>query len=109
MSISAAKVSIIMPVYNAEETLSYSLGSCLSQTLYNIEIICVNDGSTDNSQKILDEFAQQDHRVRIINQKNAGPSAARNNGLNNATGEIVMSLVMTKCYKWRRERDSNSR
>lgn len=92
MSISAAKVSIIMPVYNAEETLSYSLGSCLSQTLYNIEIICVNDGSTDNSQKILDDFAQQDHRVRIINQKNAGPSAARNNGLNNATGEIVMFL-----------------
>lgn len=92
MSISAAKVSIIMPVYNAEETLSYSLESCLSQTLYNIEIICVNDGSTDNSQKILDAFTKRDHRVRTITQKNAGPSAARNTGLDNASGEIVMFL-----------------
>lgn len=83
------KISVIIPVYNVEKYLTECLTSVVNQTFKDIEIICVNDGSTDNSPIILEEFAQKDSRIKIINQENQGLSAARNTGLDVATGEYV--------------------
>lgn len=83
------KVSVIIPVYNTEKYLRECLDSVISQTLDDIEIICINDGSTDNSLEILREYAQKDTRIVIIDQKNKGVSTARNNGIKLATGEFV--------------------
>ena len=83
------KVSIIIPVYNVEEYLEKCLNSVINQTLTDIEIICINDGSTDNSLLILENFARNDKRIIILNQENKGQSAARNNGLKIATGEFI--------------------
>lgn len=83
------KVSLIIPVYNAEEFLNESIGSVLNQTLKDIELVCVNDGSKDNSLKILQSFAKKDSRVKIINQQNKGCGAARNKALNYANGEYI--------------------
>lgn len=83
------KVSVIIPVYNVEEYLCQCLDSVINQTLKEIEIICVNDGSTDNSQQILEEYAEKDNRIKIINKKNAGLGAARNTGMEYATGEYI--------------------
>ena len=83
------KVSVIVPVYNVEKYLGYCLGSIISQTLRDIEIICVNDGSTDGSPDILKHYAKLDKRIKIINQKNAGLSAARNTGMQAARGEFL--------------------
>ncbi len=83
------KVSIIVPIYNVEEYLSKCLNSLINQTLKDIEIICINDGSTDNSNKILDEFGQKDKRIIIITNENKGTSAARNTGIEKATGEYI--------------------
>ena len=82
-------VSIIIPVYNAEKYLSQCLDSILFQTLKNIEIICVDDGSADNSYKILEEYAQKDSRIKVIHQENKGSSAARNAGLKVASGKYI--------------------
>lgn len=86
------KVSIVVPVYNVEKYLSACLSSCINQTLYDIEIICVNDGSTDNSLHILEAFAEVDHRIKIVNKPNGGLSSARNAGIKNSCGEIIMFL-----------------
>ena len=83
------KISVIIPVYNVEKYLAECLTSVVNQTFKDIEIICVNDGSTDNSPKILEEFAQKDRRIKIINQENQGMSCARNAGLAIATGEYI--------------------
>lgn len=83
------KVSIIVPVYNAEKYLKKGLESLKKQTLKNIEIICINDGSKDNSLKILQEFAVNDNRFKIIDQQNQGIGITRNNGLKQAKGEYV--------------------
>jgi len=83
------KVSIIVPVYNVEEYLRECLDSLINQTLRDIEIICVNDGSTDSSPQILSEYEQLDSRVRVINKPNAGYGHTMNMGLNSATGEYV--------------------
>ena len=83
------KVSVIIAVYNARDYLKRCLDSLLGQTLEDIEIICVNDGSTDGSSVILDEYSSKDNRIKIITQSNAGPSAARNNGLFIAQGEYI--------------------
>lgn len=83
------KVSIIMPVYNVEKYLKKCLNSLINQTLDDIEIICVNDGSTDNSDKILQEFAQKDSRIKILTQSNKGQSVARNLAIENANGEYL--------------------
>ncbi len=83
------KVSIIVPVYNVEKYLRECLDSLIGQTLKDIEIITINDGSPDNSLQILEEYATKDPRVKIINQENAGLSAARNRGLSEASGEYV--------------------
>ena len=83
------KVSVIVPVYNAAEFLAETLDTILNQTLEDIEVIAVNDGSADNSWEILEDYAARDTRMHIIDQKNGGPSAARNNGLNHVEGDYV--------------------
>lgn len=82
-------LSVIVPVYNAEPFLPRCLESLIHQTYRNLEIICVNDGSTDGSAAILDEYAAKDSRIKVIHQKNAGVSVARNQGLDAATGEFL--------------------
>lgn len=86
------RVSVIVPVYNVENFLKECLNSILAQTFYDIEIICVNDGSTDNSLEILQSYASKDNRINIINQKNGGLSSARNTGLSVAKGEFICFL-----------------
>lgn len=83
------KVSIIVPVYNTSQYLEKCLSSLINQTLKDIEIICIDDGSEDDSLSILEQFAQKDNRIIIINQTNKGPSAARNIGIKNAKGEFI--------------------
>lgn len=82
-------VSIIIPIYNTEKYLTRCLDSVCNQTLHEIEIICVNDGSTDKSAEILHQYASLDGRIRVINQKNQGIASARNTGLHNASGEYI--------------------
>lgn len=84
-----AKVSVIIPIYNVEQYLPKCLASVVQQTLKDIEIICVNDGSTDNCLKILEEFKSKDNRIKIINKENAGLGNARNSGLEVANGEYI--------------------
>lgn len=79
------KISIIVPVYNTEKYLSKCLNSLIKQTLKEVEILCVNDGSKDNSAKILEDFAQKDCRIKIFSQKNSGQSVARNLAIEHAT------------------------
>lgn len=86
------KVSVIIPVYNTEKYLKECLDSVINQTLTDIEIICIDDGSFDNSLAILQEYAQKDTRIRILKQKNKGAGAARNMGLNIATGKYLAFL-----------------
>lgn len=88
----SVKVSVIIPVYNAQDYLHDCLDSLGNQTLREIEIICVDDGSTDDSRKILKEYAQKDNRVKVIHQENGGAGAARNNGLRHAAGEFLSFL-----------------
>ncbi len=83
------KISVIVPVYNVEEFLPQCLDSLLTQTLTDLEIICVNDGSTDNSSKILNDYEKKDKRIIIINQKNSGVCVARNIGIKAASGEYI--------------------
>ena len=83
------KVSIIVPVYNMEKYLDKCIDSITNQTLKEIEIICVNDGSKDGSLDILKEHQKNDPRIKIIDKKNAGVSAARNDGITVATGEYI--------------------
>ncbi len=83
------KISVIVPVYNTEKYLDECLRSIENQTLKEIEIICVNDGSKDGSQSILEEHAISDSRVKLISQENAGVAAARNHGLRAAKGDYV--------------------
>lgn len=82
-------LSVIVPVYNTAPWLPRCLESLLGQTYRDLEIICVDDGSKDNSADILDEYAARDSRIKVIHQENAGVSAARNAGLAVATGEYV--------------------
>lgn len=91
------KVSVIMPVYNVEKYLKQCLDSILGQTLEDIEIVCVDDGSTDNSGKILDEYAEQDARIKVIHKKNAGYGAAMNAGLDSAQGEYIGIVESDDC------------
>jgi len=86
------KVSVIIPVYNVEKYLRECLDSVINQTLKDIEIICVNDGSTDNSLPILKEYAQKDERIKVIDKKNEGVSVARNVGLECANGIYILFL-----------------
>lgn len=86
------KVSAVVPVYNVEKYLTQCIDSALAQTLEDIEIICVDDGSTDGCGTILDEYAAQDSRVKVIHQPNGGYGKAMNAGLDAATGEYFAVL-----------------
>lgn len=83
-------VSVVVPVYNVEKYLAACLNSILAQTYRNIEVICVNDGSPDGSERIIDEYCQQDPRVRKVNQENAGLNMARAAGYKKSKGEHIM-------------------
>lgn len=83
------KVSIIIPVYNVEEYLSKCISSVLSQKYRDFELLLIDDGSTDNSYGICLDYAQRDSRIRVIKQKNGGPSKARNHGINESLGEFI--------------------
>ena len=89
MSSKTPSVSVLVPVYNVEKYLEQCLDSLVAQTLKNIEIICVNDGSTDSSLKILERYAKSDQRIVIVSKQNGGLPSARNAGLDAATGEYV--------------------
>ena len=94
------KVSIIIPIYNVEKYLRQSVDSAINQTLKDIEIICIDDCSTDNSYEILKEYAQKDSRIKLIKQsKNQGQGVARNVGLVQAQGEYVMFLDPDDWYE----------
>lgn len=86
------KVSIIVPVYNGEKYLSRSIESLISQTLKEIEIILINDGSTDNSLEVCKEYSSKDKRIKVINKLNEGVAAARNLGIEEAKGEYIAFL-----------------
>ncbi len=83
------KVSVIIPVFNTEKYINKCLSSLVNQTLDDIEIICVNDGSTDNSLEIIEKIANNDARIKIINQEHKKQGAARNAGLRIAEGEYI--------------------
>ncbi len=87
-----ALVSVIIPVYNVEKYLRESVDSVINQTYKNLEIILVDDGSTDSSGKICDEYIDKDERVTVIHKKNEGPSKTRNAGINNANGKYIYFL-----------------
>lgn len=83
------KISVIVPVYNVEKYLAECLNHITDQTFTDIEIICINDGSTDNSVNILSEFGEKDNRIRIISQENRGLGASRNRGIELAKGDYI--------------------
>ncbi len=92
------KISVIIPVYNVEKYLRDCLDSVINQTLKEIEIICINDGSTDDSGKIIDEYAKKDERIKVIHKKNEGVSIARNLGIKIATGKFVCFIDPDDIY-----------
>lgn len=83
------KISVIIPVYNCAKYLPICLDSIIYQTYDNLEIICINDGSKDNCAKILEQYKQKDTRIKVITQHNQGQSAARNKGIETATGDYI--------------------
>lgn len=86
---SETKVSVLVPIYNVENFLPQCLDSLINQTLPDIEIICINDGSTDNSKRIIESYAKKDDRIVTINKKNSGYGDSMNRGLQKATGEYI--------------------
>ena len=90
--VALCEISVIIPVYNIQQHLRECLDSVLGQSYPHLQVICVDDGSTDESPAILAQYAQKDNRVQVIRQQNAGPGAARNTGLEAATGEYVIFL-----------------
>lgn len=86
------KISVIVPVYNVEQYLERCVDSIINQTYKNLEIILVNDGSTDNSGQICDELAKKDDRIRVIHKKNGGVSEARNVGVKEISGEYIIFI-----------------
>ena len=82
-------LSIIIALYNSEEYIEKCIKSIVEQTYNNLEIIIINDGSTDESLKICEQFQEKDKRIKIYNQKNTGVSSARNTGIAKATGDYI--------------------
>ena len=83
------KISVIVPVYNVEQYLERCVDSIINQTYKNLEILLVNDGSTDNSGQLCDELAKKDDRIRVIHKENGGLSDARNVGIDEAEAELI--------------------
>lgn len=97
------KISVIVPVYNVEKYLHRCIDSILAQTFIDFELLLIDDGSTDGSGKICDDFAKKDSRIRIFHKENGGVSSARNLGIDNAKGEWVSFVdsddwLENKCY-----------
>lgn len=88
-NINKPKISIIIPIYNVEKYINKCLDSLINQTLEELEFICINDGSTDNSLNILNNYVKNDSRFIVINQSNQGQGIARNNGIKIAKGEYI--------------------
>lgn len=105
-------VSIVIPVYNCETKLKRCLQSVQKQTYKDIEVLIVNDGSTDNSLQVCEEFCKQDVRFHVFNQKNHGVSYSRNQGIKKANGQYLMFVdgddevlpdmvqQYSECQKW---------
>ena len=91
-------VSVIIPVYNVENYLRQCLDTVINQILQEIEIICINDGSTDNSLKILEEYAKKDNRIIILSQENKGSGPTLNNGISKSTGEFIAIMDSDDYY-----------
>ncbi len=83
------KISVVVPIYNAEKTLTRCVDSLRNQTYNNIEILLIDDGSTDNSGTISDSYAKDDNRIKVLHKRNGGVAAARNTGMDIATGEYI--------------------
>ena len=97
-------ISVIVPVYNVEKYLNRCVDSIINQTYSNLEIILINDGSTDTSGKICDEYKKRDNRIHVIHQKNGGLSAARNAGIVIANGNYFIfvdsdDLIHPQCIE----------
>lgn len=86
------KISVVVPVYNVEEFLESCIKSILAQTYKNLEILLLDDGSTDSSGKVCDEYAKKDNRIKVIHKKNEGISATRNLGIKISTGEYLVFI-----------------
>jgi len=91
------KVSIVIPIYNVENYLLTCLNSVVNQTLEDIEIICVNDGSTDNSLSILEEFAKKDNRIKVISKQNSGYGHTMNLGIDKSNGDYIGIVEPDDC------------
>ena len=89
METKAPKVSVIVPIYNVEKYLDRCVTSIVNQTLHDIEIILVDDGSPDNCPQMCDEWAERDSRIRVVHKKNEGLGYARNSGMDLARGEYI--------------------
>lgn len=87
-----SRVSVIIPIYNVEKWIEQCIDSIAAQTYRNIEVILIDDGSTDNCGKICDDYAKKDNRIKVIHNKNLGVSCSRNNGIRVATGEYIMFI-----------------
>lgn len=85
-------ISVIVPVYNAEKFLDKCIEGVVNQSYKSLELILIDDGSTDSSKMICDQYGLADNRIKVISQKNSGPSAARNSGIRHATGDFVFFL-----------------
>ncbi|MCI6772047.1 MAG: glycosyltransferase, partial [Oscillospiraceae bacterium] len=92
------KVSVVIPIYNAEAYLEETLHSVGSQTLHDIEIVCVDDGSTDHSADIIKKALVSDSRIRYLYQSNQGSGMARNKGIKAAAGEYIAFMDADDCY-----------
>ena len=92
------KISVIIPIYNTEKYLEECLNSVINQNLKNIEIICIDDGSTDNSQKIIEKFRKFDKRIILLTQKNKGSGISRNRGINISKGKYISFLDSDDIY-----------
>ena len=98
LNMNAPKISVIIPVYNPGKWLHECMRSVLDQSLRDIEIICIDDGSSDGSLGLLKEYALQDERVKVFSQANSGAAVARNKGLSIASGEFVAFMDPDDLY-----------
>jgi glycosyltransferase involved in cell wall biosynthesis len=95
------QVSVIVPVYNGEATIERCLDSLLKQEACNIEIIIVNDGSSDDSLRICESYAENNKNIKLISQTNSGLCAARNSGIKNSTGDYIGFVDCDDCVNGR--------
>ena len=111
-----AAISVIIPAYNVEKYIADTLESILAQTFKDFEVVCVNDGSKDNTLKILEQYALKDNRIKVINQSNSGVSQARNNAFAHASGKYIYYMdsddlihpqLLEICYNMAEKRNAD--